>query len=58
MTIWKKLASANVRATFIKIHIFRYKKLNVSIIAVMAKNNDIDWKCYFIYSILMGYLIN
>ena len=32
--------------------------LNMSFIAGIAKNDDTDWKTYFIYSILMGNLID
>ena len=30
----------------------------MSFIAGIAENDDIDWKVYFIYSILMGNLID
>ena len=32
--------------------------LNMSSVAGIAKNDDINWKAYFIYSILMGNLID
>ena len=37
------MATANFRAIFIKIHYFY-----VPFIAVMAENDDIHWKAYFI----------